>query len=205
MSRLRTAFVCICLIFITSLFACAPGEPMIPPDEAVIIKENLGYALAPTWMPEGFEYAGPFTGGTVSDRAFTKQVIFQNYSKIVSMEETAGSGLFMIYPLHADTSDSVEKRLGLEAPEDAISEIDINGTTAYLSHGSWSNETMRRVAQLVLPLNPEWDYDNGTSIRFTIDVPDEDRVWVSISTIFSIGYVTDKDLIRIARSVVVVE
>jgi hypothetical protein len=203
MSRLVTAFVCLSLVSVICLTACAPGEPVLPSEAIEKIKARLGYALAPTYLPEGFEYdPGIGDPGTVSIVVSTS-IARQMYKKEVTGEETIY--LAMNYPSTSPTTTSFEERIGAEVPEDAISEIDINGMTAYLYNGSWSADTLRRIARVELPINPEWDYDGGTSIRFAIDVPDNERVWVDVRTVLPTDEVTDKDLIRIARSVIVVE
>ncbi len=202
MFRLRIVISCLLLIFIVPLLACAFSEPVLPSEAAEKIKEKLGYALAPTYLPEGFEYA-PGVENPRSDLNSTARETYQVYYKVVSLEEAAI--LAIIYPFDVPESASIEEKFGLEVPEDAVKEIDINGIPAHLQHGSWSNDTLKRIARLELPINPEWDYDGAISIRFAINVPDKGRIWVCISTVFPTDEVTDRDLIRIARSVVVVE
>ena len=77
MLRLRIVilFLILCIIGL-SFSACSPIEPILNSDIAEKVKDNFGYALAPTWMPEGFEYDGPFLDNLVSEnRVFTGQNI----------------------------------------------------------------------------------------------------------------------------------
>jgi hypothetical protein len=99
----------------------------------------------------------------------------------------------------------LQEIVDLTPPEDAITETEINGNTAYLYQGGWSEETIRRIAKLEEPIDPEWDYEGKISIRFTIDIPDKGNIWISIGTIFSVEDITQKDLIKIAESVTVIE
>ncbi len=203
MSRLRTAFICTYLVLITSFFACAPGEPVLPSDAVEKIKVYLGYALAPTYLPGGFEYDEGIDNPNPVSKAMNISRAHLMYSKKVFGEETAY--LAMIYPSTAPETTSFEERIGAIVPEDAVSEIDINGATAYLTRGNWTQETLNRIARVELPINPEWDYEGGFTVRFTIEVPDNDRVWVILTTLRPTDEVSDKDIIRIARSVMVVE
>ena len=205
MKRLLTVVTLLFVVFTISLSGCLGKEPIIPDDIAEKIKTNLGYALAPTWLPEEYEYAGPFLNTITADRAFPGETMLQSYGNYAS----AGieDSLVMSYPYPTlDTIPSAFLEItGLIPPEDAITKIEINGNTAYLYQGSWSDETRQRVAKLEEPIDPEWDYERSMSIRFTIDVPDEGSIWVSISTIFSVEDITQKDLVKIARSVIAIE
>ena len=205
MKRLLTVVTLLFVVFTISLSGCLGKEPIIPDDIAEKIKTNLGYALAPTWLPEEYEYAGPFLNTITADRAFSGETMLQSYGKNASggIEDS----LVMSYPYPTlDTIPSAFLEItGLIPPEDAITKIEINRNTAYLYQGSWSDETRQRVAKLEEPIDPEWDYERSMSIRFTIDVPDEGSIWVSISTIFSVEDITQKDLVKIARSVIAIE
>jgi hypothetical protein len=205
MKRLLTVVTLLFVVFTISLSGCLGKEPIIPDDIAEKIKTNLGYALAPTWLPEEYEYAGPFLNTITADRAFPGETMLQSYGNYAS----AGieDSLVMSYPYPTlDTIPSAFLEItGLIPPEDAITKIEINRNTAYLYQGSWSDETRQRVAKLEEPIDPEWDYERSMSIRFTIDVPDEGSIWVSISTIFSVEDITQKDLVKIARSVIAIE
>ena len=205
MKRLLTVVTLLFVVFTISLSSCLGKEPIIPDDIAEKIKTNLGYALAPTWLPEEYEYAGPFLNTITADRAFSGETMLQSYGNYAS----AGieDSLVMSYPYPTlDTIPSAFLEItGLIPPEDAITKIEINRNTAYLYQGSWSDETRQRVAKLEEPIDPEWDYERSMSIRFTIDVPDEGSIWVSISTIFSVEDITQKDLVKIARSVIAIE
>ena len=52
MKRLLTVVTLLFVVFTISLSGCLGKEPIIPDDIAEKIKTNLGYALAPTWLPE---------------------------------------------------------------------------------------------------------------------------------------------------------
>ena len=207
MKKLLAIITLLFVVVIISLSGCSEKEPILPDDVAEKIQNNFGYALAPAWLPEEYEYTGPFTNNVVTGRTFSDDgLMIQSYGNYTSggIEDS----LVMSYPYRTlDTIPSSFLEItGLIPPEDAITETEINGNTAYLYQGSWSDETRQRIAKLEESIDPEWDYERSMSIRFTIDVPDKGNIWVSISTIFSVeDNITQKDLIKIARSVIVIE
>ena len=203
MVRIKIILFCLCLVFMISFAACAPNEPILPSQAIERIRMTHGYVLAPTYLPKGFEFV-PLNDSSlqiIETTPLSSRMYI--YQKRVSKDDTAE--IVMSYPSYVGKYSSLEERLGLEAPEDAISEIDINGITAYMFRGSWSVNTLRQIAQGELPDSPKWDYDGNISIRFAIDVPDNERVWVTVGTVSPTDEVNDKDLIRIAKSVVVIE
>jgi hypothetical protein len=202
MKKLLTVFTFLFVVVTLLISGCSEREPILPDDVAEKIQDNLGYALAPAWLPEGYDYAGPFPNMITIDRAFTGNPMMQSYGKD---DATIEDILFMSYPLESPIPLGLQEIVDLTSPEDAITETEINGNTAYLYQGGWSEETIRRIAKLEEPIDPEWDYEGKISIRFTIDIPDKGNIWISIGTIFSVEDITQKDLIKIAESVTVIE
>jgi hypothetical protein len=125
---LFTVLSCLCLFS-----ACAPAEPILPAEIAEKITANIGYVLAPTWLPEGFEYSPPATGNLASERLFTGDMVMVTYRRIVSMQRV--DNLLMAYPSSDTYPASFQKMFDLTPPEDAISEVTVNGKTALLYHG----------------------------------------------------------------------
>jgi len=200
--RLGILLIFLWLSVTIGLSACTPCEPVISPGFTQEIREALGYVLAPTYLPEGFkttkavEGVSPVltTGGTVS-----VHLMYTEYSP------GQGPTLVLRYPETYWKSSPMMEELGLIVPEDAVSDIRINGEAAFLFHGSWTEETLDRVARLIMPINPEWDYENASYIRFAFAIPDGERIWVRLGTVWPNDEVTEKDLIRIAESVVLVD
>lgn len=203
MKKLLTVLTCLFVVATISISGCSEKEPILPDDVSEKIIDNFGYALAPAWLPKGFEYAGPFPDNIVADKAFTGKMMLQSYGRDASA--AIGNSLVMSYPTTDIIPSAFQEMVGLIPPEDAITEIELNGNTAYFYRGNWSEETLGRVAKLEEPFDPKWDYERSIAIRFTINVPDEGSIWVSISTIFSVDDITQKDLIKIAKSVTVIE
>lgn len=203
MKILQTIFNVFLLVVVTSISGCVEREPILPDDAAEKIKSNLGYALAPAWLPEKYEYAGPFLDSVSGGEEFSGEIIYQIYGKDGST--AVGESLIVMYPAETTIPLGFKEMVDLTPPENAITETEINGNTAYLYQGGWSEQTFERIAKLEEPIDPEWDYERKISIRFTIDVPDEGNIWVSIQTLFSVEDITQKDLIKIAESVTVIE
>jgi len=205
-----------------SLFACSKAESILPPDSgdpilpseiAQKIQSNIGYAIAPTWMLEGFEFRDPSIDDSLSYQPYSGQRIYQLY-EVELTEEVIGLIMSYPYSVPISVSFSVEDRLGIERPHDELSEVKINDNKAYLVKGTWTDETAIKIGRLEKPDNPEWDYEKCIAIMFTIEVPDGERVGVriSVNTVFPLGAdvditdrVSDDDLIRIAKSVVVID
>ena len=201
------------LTFLAVIPACSPAEPILPGEIADTVRANMGYVLAPTWLPEGFEYSGPdiehmnIESSGANIKTFPgSQTMILGYHRVVSMQQM--DNFLISYPssdTYPASSQKIQEILDLSPPDNAITEVTVNGRTALLYHGRWSDETLKRIQRLERPLDPEWDYEGSISVRFPIDVPGEGEIWVSISTVFTVVELTEDDLIRIAKSVVVVE
>lgn len=187
------------------LSACAPSEPVISADAAQEIRDALGYALAPTYLPDGFEPAKAISGvkhiWTVGDTK-TATLLYAQYAS----NQQSPSNLSLSYPGSYGKSSPLMERLGMVHPEDAVTETSINGETAYLFHGRWTAETLDRLTRLDMSQDAEWEYDNGhVTIRFEFVVPNGERIWVLLGPVFPADEVTEKDIIRVAESVVIVD
>ena len=201
--RLSAVLIFLWLSVSVNLSACTPREPALSSDFAQEIKEALGYALAPTYLPKGFESTTAVEG--MSPVLTTGETVFVGLS-YTEYSPSQGSNLILIYPLPNQNPDYMMKLHGLTVPEDAVSEIRINGEPAFLFYGNWTEETLEQISQAIMPINPEWDYESShISIKFTFSMPNGEKVWVSLGTIFPNDEVAEKDIIRIAESVVLVD
>ena len=193
--------VSLCLIAAITLSSCTPSEPILPSDTAEKVKEALGYALAPTYLPRGFELERGV--GDVSPILTVGAISTAHLLYTKSFPEKVS--LALSYPESYGLSDPLMERIGLKIPEDAVSEIRINNELAYLFHGSWSADTLEQVGQAVVPDNPKWEYSHQVSIKFAFAMPNGERTWVRLGTIWPTEEITEKDIVRIAESIVVVE
>ncbi|MFC1947971.1 DUF4367 domain-containing protein [Chloroflexota bacterium] len=203
--KLKIILACICLITVMFGISCKLNEPLISSESLEEIEKKLGYVLAPTYMPEGYEY-GSLKEVLTQAEGITRQPVYLFYHKEFSSGETLA--LMMEYPIEDnESSSSFLEQFGLIKPDDASTEIDINGMTATLNHGGWTEETKERVSKLEFPIEPEWDYDYGTSIRFYVEVPENEKVHIQLTTSLPISdsELSEEEMIKIAESVVVVE
>lgn len=208
----RRNTVCIVLLLGTlvallagaAVTACSPPAPVIPHDVVPKIQDNLGYALAPTWLPQGFTYNGPYADSSYAEQAFSGSEMVLGYKKSVSINSSAQ--LVLSYPATQTDPAAISPIFrDLATPDDATSRVEINGLAATLVRGTWSQDTMLRIQNLETPINPEWDYQGGFSITFAVEVPGKGPVWVHLFTVFPTDAVTTDDLVRIAKSVVPVD
>ncbi len=201
--RFRSTLVVLLVTVALVLGGCTPA-PILSDDAARQIKDALGYVLAPTWLPKGFAPAKAIDGASYVMSVGPKMAGVP-YSQETS-DRQFPSSLHLSYPESYGKSSPLAERLGLNVPEDAVSETSINGETAYLFHGRWTEETLERLTRLDMSVAPEWGYDNGhVSLRFTFVIPTGERIWVILATVFPTDQVTEHDIVRIAESIVVVD
>lgn len=202
MLRLKTALFCIFFSFTALFVSCISSESTIPSNEIQNIRVRIGYVLAPSYLPKGYTYIPGNENSDPFGTILSTSRVQLSYREEGSKEKT--TYLIMSYPVIASIS-SFEEQIGLEVPKDAITEMEINGGVAYLFHGSWSDETLKRIIRGEDPINPKWDYGSGKSIRFTINVPDEGKIWINLKAIIPVEQMTDEEIIKIAKSVMLIE
>ena len=203
--KLKIILACICTIVVTFVISCRLNEPLISSESADEIKEKLGYVLAPTYMPEGYEFGSSKEVLTQSE-GNTQHPVYLFYYKEISSGKTLA--LMMEYPIEDNESSSTFiAQFGLIKPDDATTEIDIQGMTATINHGGWTEETKERVSKLDFPIEPEWDYSYGVSIRFYVEFPDNEKVQIQLTTSLPISDInlSEEEMIKIAESAVLVE
>ncbi len=190
---------------VTLVVAGCSRSPLLPPDVVKEVEEALGYALAPTHLPKGLE----FNKGGVKE--IPKSPEWPDIPQLVEIiysssgDEPGGHGMLVFYP--TEWPRNIGGPSGLETPEDAISEIDVNGRTAYLTRGMWSEEAWSSLTETgVLPADAEWDYGTITSLQFALDLPDGETIGVILAvTPDPAAWISDTELVRIAESVGVID
>jgi len=176
------------------LAGCISGQSEFPA-ELREVHDTLGYAVAPTYLPDGFTYqswdqAGPLIA----------TLTYQG----------ANHQLFVFYPLEYSAtgmSGPLWERLGLDwsRPVDAVSQVKVNGQTAYLVRGRWSAETLRLLERLDPDLlskhTPVWDYKFTLSLYFEHTLSDGSPVGVRLDALMEpADWITPAELIKIAES-----
>jgi hypothetical protein len=198
--RLIIIFIFLCILLVEA--GCSP-QPILPDDVALELHKSLGYALAPTYLPRGFEYdMGMDEARYVLGNPPFAHLVYSSYQHGMK-----NRSLGMSYPVNFSLEEnSVAERLGLEIPEETLTEVRVQGKTAYLVRGTWSAETMHRFFQLIEPIDAEWDYRSRLSVYFSIDLPTGESTPVMLyAELFPSGWITEEELLRIAESVRIVE
>ena len=179
---------------------CRPELTSVPLPQLNSVKQQLGYALAPELMPEGFEFqsyqiSGP--GDTIVTIAYTQS----NHTILISYTRE--------FPDWLDNSSlSFLHNLGLDwrRPEDAVSDVTVNGKPATLIRGMWDNDTLNLIARADFEAlhehTPGWDYDTSWGLYFTYELSDSDPVDVVIMGFFEPEeWITADEMVAIAESV----
>ncbi len=188
-------------IAVLLLASGCPGtspESTIPPEVTNELKENLGYALAPYYLPEGFEFHTHEVSGPLE---LTATVVYRKLDHHI----------FVMYPTPLPPpwgkQSPLWERLGLDwqRPADAVSIVEVNGEEAYSIRGWWSADTLRLLEKLDLEQlqshTPEWDYDFSLSLHLEYELPEGNRVPVMLrAPIFPAEWITDKEMVKIAES-----
>ena len=197
------------IISILLVVACSPSLTLVPLPELDDVKEALGYSLAPTQLPEGFEFSNfqllesPKLPAPVFDE-FTASVIYSRF------KDYAYHSILITYPQSFSplVSDNfIFEYLGLDwqRPDDAVSEVKLNGETAYLVRGSWSAETLDKLAHLdpdLTEYTPGWDYDMYLSLYFDFELSTDEIVGVMIrALLYPTEWITEKEMLKIAESI----
>ena len=173
--------LCLSLILLTN---CTTYTKAPTPNLDGVL-EALGYSLAPDYLPEGFEFV------KFELTEYDKPTALLAYSS-----HLAGSHhLFISYPVPFNPEVSP---FGWQRPEDAVSIVTVNGETAYLIRGTWSEDTTSNP-----PLDPgdaEWDYNVYLTLYFDFDLSQEERIGVMIrAVVISSEWITTSEMVKIAE------
>ncbi len=197
----KTLVLALLVIPLLLVGACGPSLVAVPPPELDGVIEALGYGLAPTQLPEGFEFVRYDVIGEGKPLASVVYNRFKDY---------ASHSILIMYPQSFSLSVSdnfVFEYLGLDwqRPDDAVSEVKVNGATAYLIRGSWSAETLTKLARLdpdLAEYTPGWDYDMYLSLYFDFELSPDEVVGVMIQAmLYPADWITEKEMVKIAESI----
>jgi len=200
------------LLVATMLLSGACGASLVPvplPELDEVI-DALGYGLAPTSLPEGFEFSGYDVLGKPDDFDMMPpggpfaSVLYNRY------KDYAYHHVVIQYPLSFPPSvsdDFLLESLGLEwhRPDDAVSEVKVIGETAYLVRGMWNAETLAQLQKadpiILADFSPGWDYDFWWSLYFDFDISEDETIGVMIQAmLYPAEWITEKEMVKIAES-----
>lgn len=191
------------LLVVTLLLSGACGTALVegPPPELDDVEEALGYSLTPAYLPEGFEF-DKFQ--PLESPEFTASVDYRRFSN------NAYHHIFIRYPQSFSPSDEdnlLPELLGpdWQRPGDTMSEVKVNGETAYLVRGAWSDDTMWELAssgpKILETVTPNWDYDVYLSLYFDFELSQDETIGVMIQAmLYPSEWITAKEMVKIAES-----
>lgn len=168
-----------------SAVQCAPAAAAPAPGVANVARQ-LGYALAPTFLPQGFTLAGVSGAGSAS------------VTQIYQQTGVATRSVIIAYPVEF-TPDGASGPLGWQRPDDALDELRLGDQAAYVMRGGWSDASIIAGPGLD-PKDAEWDYDKSLALFFSCATDDGDRIalaiqalpgpvdWISVSEIVDIAH-----------------
>ena len=188
------------LMVITIVASSCAGvslEPTIPPDVVEQLKGSLGYALAPHYLPEGFQFARYDKSMMIN---IGTPVFYLAYSSPIEGHHIVISYPEAFYP----EGNPMFKFLGisLQRPSDAISEVWVNGKTAYLIRGFWSKDTIEKMIPTDNYSAAKWDYDFYLSLHFKYDINASEAIGVTImASNYAPQWMTTEEMVRIAESI----
>ena len=168
-----------------SAVQCAPADAA-PAQGVANVAEQLGYALAPTFLPQGFTLAGVSGAGSAS------------VTQIYQQTGAATRSVIIAYPVEF-SPDGASGPLGWRRPHDALDELLLGDQPAYVMRGGWSDASIIAGPGLD-PDDAEWDYDKSLALFFSCATDDGDRIplaiqalpgpvdWISVSEIVDIAH-----------------
>ena len=200
---MKLSIISVFILIIILVVGCQP-VPALSEQETINIEHTLGYVIAPTWLPEGFEFSHTvMDSNDVTD--YSAMINYRNLDK----------NLHMMYPSELPSSlgmsEWLSENLGLDwqAPEDAVFKVEIKGEEAYLQIGIWSEEVLNAIAKpdmdKLKTMTPEWDYDIFKRLFFKFKLSDGQAVDVVLLAVFDPDWITADEMLKIADSCVQVE
>jgi hypothetical protein len=188
--------------------ACSPTLVEVTPPNLDEVARELGYSLAPSLAPEGFEFENYQILGDESDMLFEPFVslhykIFKDYSY---------HGIMIKYPYNyppADGYDNLLERLGIagwQRPDDAVCKVKVNGESAHLVKGMWSSGSISHISkpdpEFLATYTPVWDYDFCMSLYFNFELHQGETIGVMIMAMMSDSedWITTGELVGMAES-----
>lgn len=168
-----------------SAVQCAPADAAPAPGVANVAQQ-LGYALAPTFLPQGFTLAGVSGAGSAS------------VTQIYQQTGAATRSVIIAYPVEF-SPDGASGPLGWQRPDDALDELRLGDQAAYVMRGGWSDASIIAGPGLD-PKDAEWDYDKSLALFFSCATDGGDRIalaiqalpgpvdWISVSEIVDIAH-----------------
>ena len=153
------------------------------PQEIGEVIDQLGFALQPSVLPDGFQLAG----------------VSSNNNEIRQIYRNASHNIIIAYPLEF-SPDNTLGPLGWERPEGAVNNLKIGDQTAYLMTGGWSDASII-AGPALSPGKAEWDYEKSLALFFTCRTDNGRNVDMAIQALPGpIDWIDAGQIVEIAHS-----
>ena len=153
------------------------------PQEIGEVIDQLGFALQPSVLPDGFQLAG----------------VSSNNNEIRQIYQSASNNIIIAYPLEF-SPDATSGPLGWERPEDAVNSLKIGDQTVYLMKGGWSDPSII-AGPALSPDKAEWDYEKSLALFFTCRTDNGRNVDMAIQALPGpIDWIDAVQIVEIAQS-----
>ena len=153
------------------------------PQEIGEVIDQLGFALQPSVLPDGFHLAG----------------VSSNNNEIRQIYQSASNNIIIAYPLEF-SPDNTLGPLGWERPEGAVNNLKIGDQTAYLMTGGWSDASII-AGPALSPDKAEWDYEKSLALFFTCRTDNGRNVDMAIQALPGpIDWIDAGQIVEIAHS-----
>jgi hypothetical protein len=205
-SKVTKVIISLLISSVLILMTGCQSEPIISKEEITSIKADLGYVIAPTWLPEGFESMDLYEhmDENMTIRSFG-ELSYSDSQVVVFLRYPADT------PMSLGGSNPLFEALNLDwqAPEDAVEMVRVKSRDAYFIQGIWSTEVLKALNRLdeekLHSMAPEWDYDFAKTVYFEFELSSKEVVNVSLAVMYRAELISREELIRIAESCVQVE
>ena len=168
-----------------SAVQCAPADA--PMQGIANVTKQLGYTLAPTFLPQGFTFAG-VSGAPGSP-----------ITQIYQRPGAATHSIILAYPVEFSPVGA-SGPLGWQRPEDALDELRLGDQPAYVMRGGWSDASIIAGPGLD-PKDAEWDYDKSLALFFSCATDDGDRIALAIQALPGpVDWISVGEIVDIAHS-----
>ncbi len=209
------------LLVVTMLLCGACGTSLIevPLPDLDGVTEVLGYSLAPASMPEGFEFDQydvlNLRTGTIQPGDQVVMPLGGPFASVLykRYKNYAYHHVFIQYPWGFPPSgkeNPLFELLGLnwQRPDDAVSEVKVNGKAAYIVRGSWSADSLMKLnnpdPEILATYVPSWDYEGlylYLSLYFDFELSPDEVVGVMMrAMLYPTEWITSKEMVAIAES-----
>ena len=149
------------------------------------IKERLGYALLPEYVPSGLKLRAANVTGSRGHLIFDGPEGRLNVSYAVPFPEEG-------FLVEGDPNSA-------RRPDDAVTQVEVGGGMGYLVRGKWSDATVA-MGPFMDPSLAEWEYHGALSLYWSMRIQESNVGVVIQAQGSSLDWIEQEDMVQIAGS-----